>query len=200
MNFKSGHDAEFTIWKSMKALEALHTRSSVPKLSDPLPDRETLENIYKAAFRAADHGVLRPWRFLLIKGESRQRLGDLFVKAAESDDLDITEAKRQSLRQKPLRAPLIMVSVSSAREHPKVPAFEQDLSTAAATQNMMLAAFAQGVGAMWRTGTMAYHPIVMKGLGLASHEKIISFLYLGTICGGTKNLTEPDLGEFFQDW
>ena len=184
----------------MKALDALHSRSSVPKLSDPLPDPEILENIYKAAFRAADHGVLRPWRFLLIKEESRQRLGDLFVKAAVADDPKITEEKRQSLRQKPLRAPLVIVSVSSAREHPKVPAFEQDLSTAAATQNMLLAAFAQGVGAMWRTGSMAYHPIVMEGLGLAKHEKIIGFLYLGTICGGTKNLTEPDLGEFFQDW
>ena len=184
----------------MKALEALHTRSSIPKLTDPLPQQAVLENIYKAAFRAADHGVLRPWRFLLIKDQARQRLGDLFVKAALDDDANITEAKKQSLRRKPLRAPLIVVSISSARQHPKVPAFEQDLSTAAATQNMMLAAFAQGVGAMWRTGAMAYHPIVMEGLGLARHEKIISFLYLGTISGATKNLVEPDLSDFFKDW
>ncbi len=184
----------------MKALEALHTRTSVPKLTDPLPEQAILENIYKAAFRAADHGVLRPWRFLLIKDQSRQRLGDLFVDAAGADDANITEEKKQYIRQKPLRAPLIIVSISSTREHPKVPAIEQDLSTAAATQNMMLAAFAQGVGAMWRTGAMAYHPIVMQGLGLTKHEKIIGFLYLGKIDGATKNLVEPNLSDFFQDW
>ena len=52
----------------MDALDALHLRSSVPKLGDPLPCQEMLENIYKAAFSAADHAVLRPWRFLVVKG------------------------------------------------------------------------------------------------------------------------------------
>lgn len=184
----------------MKALDALHQRSSVPKLSEPIPEQEVLQNIYKAAFRAADHAVLRPWRFLIIKAESRQRLGQLFVDAALSDDAELREEKKLKLRSKPLRAPLILITISSPKEHPKVPAFEQELSAAAATQNMLLAAFAQNVGAMWRTGPMAYHTVVKKGLGLAEHEKIISFLYIGSIDGGTKQLTEPDLDSYFKDW
>ena len=183
----------------MQALDALHLRSSVPKLGDPLPAPEVLQNIYQAAFRAADHGVLRPWRFLLVKGKSRERLGQLFVEAALTDNPELSDQQKLKLQAKPLRAPLILITVSNSKEHPKVPAFEQDLS-AAATQNMLLAAFAQNVGAMWRTGPMAYHPVVKKGLGLAAHEKIIAFLYIGTITGGTKTLTEPDLSSFFQDW
>lgn len=184
----------------MKALDALHLRSSVPKLGEPIPEPAVLQNIYKAAFRAADHGVLRPWRFLIVKDESRQRLGQLFVDAALSDDAALSEEKILKLRAKPLRAPLILITISSAKDHPKVPAFEQELSAAAATQNMLVAAFAQNVGAMWRTGSMAYHSVVKKGLGLAEHEKIISFLYIGTILGGTKQLTEPKLENYFQDW
>jgi nitroreductase len=196
------NDAAFTAWtvQSMKALDALHNRSSFPKLSDPLPDEEVLTNIYRAAFRAADHGVLRPWRFLQIKGSSRERLGELFVEATLSDDAETPPEKLRSVRQKPLRAPLILVIISSIKQHPKVPAIEQQLSAAAATQNMLLAAFAQGVGAMWRTGSMAYHPIVMQGLNLAEQEKIIGFLYLGTIDGPTKNLQEPNLDDFFVEW
>lgn len=197
------HEPASTIWTTapaMQALEALHTRSSVPKLGDPLPDQQVLDNIYKAAFRAADHGVLRPWRFLLIKGSSRERLGELFVRAAEADDPSISIKKKQKLRQKPLRAPLVLVTVAVPKQHPKVPAFEQDLSAAAAMQSMLIAAFAQGVGAMWRTGAMAYNPLVMKGLGLSENEKIIGFLYLGTICGGTKTLNDPKLSDFFQEW
>ncbi len=184
----------------MDALDALHLRSSVPKLSDPAPSEEMLENIYKAAFRAADHAVLRPWRFLVIKGEARDRLGDLFVEAGLSADPLLAPEAIEKLRCKPLRAPLILVCISSYKPHPKVPELEQDLSAGAATQNMLLAAFAQGLGAMWRTGSLAYNPVVKSGLGLSDAEKIIGFLYIGTIDGGTKQLCEADIEAYFQDW
>ena len=89
----------------MDALEALHSRSSVPRLSEPLPSPQMLENIYKAAFRAADHAVLRPRRFLLIKGDSRIRLGDLFVDAGLANDASLGSNAQEKLRRKPMRAP-----------------------------------------------------------------------------------------------
>ncbi len=184
----------------MDALDALHLRSSVPKLGDPLPPQEMLDNIYKAAFRAADHAVLRPWRFLVIQGEARQRLGELFVQAGLDGKAELDAAALEKLRAKPLRAPLILVCVSSFKPHPKVPEIEQHLSAAAATQNMLTAAFAQGLGAMWRTGSLAYNAVVKSGLGLSPEEKIIGFLYIGTISGGTKQRRDPDLQTYFQNW
>ena len=65
---------------------------------------------------------------------------------------------------------------------------------------MLLAAFAQGVGAMWRTGAMAYSRMVNEGLGLTKNEKIIGFLYLGTVQGPPKPLKENDIDDFFQEW
>lgn len=184
----------------MKALDALHTRISAPRLSDPPPDQSTLDNIYRAALRAADHGHLRPWRFLIVRGESRGKLGNLFLQASLEQNPELPPEKQENIRQKPLRAPLIVVTISSSKQHPKVPEFEQDLSAAAASQNMLVAAHAQGVGAMWRTGSMAYHATVMKGLGLQQHEKIIGFLYLGTINSPLKTLPQPDVDEFFKEW
>ena len=184
----------------MDALTALHTRTSSPRLIDPPPAREALDNIYKAAFRAADHGLLRPWRFLEIKGESRNKLGELFVEAVRQDNPDLSDAQQEKLRNKPLRAPLIIATICSYREHPKVPEFEQELSVAAATQNMLLACHAQDIGVMWRTGAIAYHPVVTKGLGLQAHEKIIGLLYLGTNNCPTRPIETPDITEFVQDW
>jgi hypothetical protein len=37
-------------------------------------------------------------------------------------------------------------------------------------------------------------------LGLAVHEKIIGFLYLGTIAGPIRNLTEPQPELYFKEW
>ena len=81
-----------------------------------------------------------------------------------------------------------------------MPSIEQDLSAAAATQNMLIAAHAQGIGAMWRTGSMAYHPTVIEGLGLSERETIIGFLYLGTNTGPIRTIVEPDINAFFREW
>lgn len=184
----------------MNAIEALHQRTSMPRLGEPAPSPEALDTIFKAALRAADHGLLRPWRFLVIRGESLRKLGQLFADAALRKNADLTAAELDKIRNKPLRAPLIIVTVSSPKAHPKIPEFEQDLSAAAATQNMLLAAFAQDLGAMWRTGSMAYDPVVKQGLGLRDAEKIIGFLYLGTPAAAGKKMLNEDPVDFVQEW
>ncbi len=184
----------------MNALEALHGRTSAPRLTEPAPSAGALENIFRSAFRAADHGLLRPWRFLVIRNEARERLGQLFVAASQAGDESLSPERITSIRNKPLRAPMIVVTIASLKEHPKVPACEQEYSAACATQNMLLAAHAQGVGAMWRTGAMAYHPLIARGLGLVDAEKIIGFLYLGTIAGPRKSQSVPEIDDYFQEW
>lgn len=184
----------------MNALEALLTRNSVSRLGEPEPAAGQLDNIRRAALRAADHAMLRPWRFLTIRGESRAKLGELFVEAALLADPAMKPAERDRLRGKTLRAPLIIVVIASHVEHPKVPAIEQDLSAGAAAQNMLNAAHAQGIGAMWRTGSMAYDRHVMAGLGLAENEKIIGFLYLGSVAGDLKKLRPEDPADYFREW
>lgn len=184
----------------MNALEALLTRTSAPRLGDPEPMPEQLDTIFRAALRAADHAMLHPWRFLIVRGESRKRLGHLFVKAALSGDPNLDSREQDRLRAKTLRSPMIVVVIASHVEHPKVPPIEQDLSAGAAAQNMLIAAHAQEVGAMWRTGSMAYHPQVMAELGLAGNEKIIGFLYLGARIGNARTPRPEDPADYFQEW
>jgi nitroreductase len=184
----------------MNALEALHTRTSCSRLTEPAPSPEQLDNICLAAVRAADHALLTPWRFLCIRGASLDKLGDLFVTASLEADSTLGETKIASIRLKPRRAPLIIVTVAKHQIHPKVPSFEMDLSAAAATQNMLLAAHAQGLGGMWRTGSMAYNDTVKKGLGLEDSENIIGFLYLGNRSVPPRKLSPALLTDYFLDW
>ena len=184
----------------MDALRALHGRVSCPKLIDPAPSGEVLENIQKAAFRAADHARMRPWRFLIIDGEGRKQLGQLFIAAQEAQGETLTDKQKERIASKPLRAPMIIVVVVSPKENPKVPEVEQIISAGAAAQNMITAAFAQGVGAIWRTGDIAYNRTVMDGLALSENEKIVGFLYLGAM--PVEGLEPPELviDDHFQNW
>ena len=164
----------------MDALEALTTRVSVPRLVAPGPSAEQLDWILRAAVRAPDHGRLRPWRFLLLRDEHRERLGALFAEALRHDQPELEEAALQRVREKTLRAPLVMVVAAEVDLGSRIPEQEQIIATGAAVQNMMVAAHAQGLGAMWRTGAMARHPVVKRGLALAEKDTIVGFVYLGT--------------------
>jgi nitroreductase len=184
----------------MEALSALHTRTSVPRVTGPVPAEEALQAMFAAALRAPDHGQLRPWRFLRIEGESLQRLADLFGAAALADNPALAPEEVESARGKALRSPLVIACISRAVDTPKVPALEQDMATACATHAMLLAAHAQGIGAVWRTGPFAVHPVVRAGLGLAAHEKLIAFLYVGQPAGPLRSPQPLATADFVQSW
>ncbi len=184
----------------MDALQALLTRRSSPRLSTPAPSEEQLENIFLAALRTADHALLKPFRFLTLQGAALNKLGELFVTAELASGKALAQDQAAKLRAKPMRAPLIVVAIATIRPHDKVPAIEQEYSAAAAVQCMSLAAYAQGIGAMWRTGSKAYDATVRQGLGVESHEKIVGFLYLGTPCGPLKGLVTGQIDDFVKTW
>lgn len=184
----------------MDALEALHTRVSAPRLGGAPPSDDVLDNIFQAALRAPDHALLRPWRFITIKHTGLRALGDLFANVTREMNPDASEAEIEKARAKPLRAPLIVVVVASVTEHAKVPYIEQVISAGTAAHSMLLAAHAQGVGAMWRTGGMAYHPGVHEGLGLSADEQIVGFLYMGEREGKSRNLPRLAVSDFVSDW
>ena len=184
----------------MDALDALHHRVSAPRLGGEVPSAEILENIFQAGLRVPDHAQLKPWRFLVISGAGLERVGDLFVKAQLEDEPSMTTLAIDKARSKPHRAPLIIVVIARIQLHPKVPEIEQLLSAGAAAQNMLLAAHAQGIGAMWRTGSMAYHATVMAGFRLEENERLVGFLYLGEVKGRTRDAPQLDTSEYFKSW
>lgn len=184
----------------MDAIEALSTRVSCPKLEEPAPTSAQIDQLMSAAVRAADHGCLKPWRFMLIQGEGLPQLGQVFLKAALEDEPELSEAQQQKTLNMPLRAPAILVAIASCQEHPKVPLIEQQIAAGAATQNIITAAYALGLGAMWRTGAMAYSEVVCEALGLSDHEMIIGFVYLGTPQNGFRTLQPQAPNEFISDW
>ena len=183
----------------MEALEALHGRQSSPRLTGKV-DELLLENIIQAGLRAPDHAQLRPWRILVVTGDARHKLGELFVKAGLAANPQASPASLEKLRNKPLRAPLLLIVAAIPKEHSKVPPIEQLLSAAAMLQNMSLAAHAQGLGAIWRTGSMAYSPTLAQSLRLAEGATIVGFLYIGQLVGAGKNLPQLATDDYVEYW
>lgn len=185
----------------MDALTLLHQRSSMGKLMGPVPNREQLEAMYQAALRAPDHKALRPWRFIEFSGEGLERLGELFAESVFHDNPHVEDAVLDSVRKKPLRAPMIIAVVAKVTpDQPKVPRIEQVLSAGCAAHAILLAAHAQGLGAMWRTGDYAFDPVVRKGLGLREDDELVAFIYLGQLGGRHMGVPEHDISDFVERW
>ncbi len=182
----------------MDALHMLLQRVSVAKVTEPGPSPEQCRTLVSAALRAADHGSLQPWRFLFIEGAGREQLGELFVQASAEQTL--SDSARERFRAMPLRAPCILVAIAHCQDHPKVPFGEQQFAAAAAVQNILNAAYALGLGAIWRTGELAYSTQVAAGLGLQPTEHIMGFVYLGTPINSPSLPKTSPPEDFFRRW
>ena len=68
------------------ALDQLLSRRSAGPLQEPAPDGADLDLILDAGLRAPDHGRLRPWRFVVIRGEARLAFGEKLGEAAAVRD------------------------------------------------------------------------------------------------------------------
>ena len=184
------------------ALDMLLSRVSVSPalLGDPAPGDLDLNDILDAALRAPDHGRLTPWRFVLVRGDSRSNLGEVFVKALRGREPHANEKIVERERTRPLRAPLVIAVGTNLRPENAIPEIEQVLAVGAATMNMLNAAHALGYGAMWVTGKNSYDPLVAEALGFSAPDRLIGYLYVGTPTELIKPASRPNRDEFVSEW
>ena len=166
-----------------QAPAAMPRRQGVLKFRTERPPRELVERILDEAVQAPNHYLNQPWRFVVLAGPAREALGKAFAerhrKQMAGTDAAQVEQALQADRAKPLRAPVLIAVAAARTDNPKALRLEDIAATAAAAQNILLAASAYGLGAYWRTGDDAYDPDVKAHLGLKPDDDVVGFLYLG---------------------
>src|SRR5258706_2994048 len=163
----------------MDILDAIQTRHSVGKVKpDPLP-RELIEKLLSAAVQAPNHYSVRPWRFVVLTGKGREKLGDVMADIFHRKFPDVPVEALDKERAKPLRSPLLIAVGVDKPTESKVLEIENICAVAAACENLLLAVHGLGLAAQWRTGDAARDPEVKKFLGFEADQHILAFLYIG---------------------
>lgn len=163
----------------MHVIDAIEGRSSAKKFSDQEVSVETVEQLLRCAARAPDHGLLAPWRFVVMLGDGRKIFADALEAALRRRDSAVDPETVERERSKAFRSPVLIAVATSAKPHPKVPAMEQSLAVGAAIENLILAARALGLGTMWKTGGSAYDLGVKHALGFADGDEIAGYIHVG---------------------
>ncbi|HET9733558.1 MAG TPA: nitroreductase [Acidimicrobiales bacterium] len=167
------------------ALGVIAARRSVGRLDPPGPDDDQLDTILGAATMAPDHKELRPWRFVVLRGEAKDSFGEIlastYLSRCQAAGTPPTEGQLHKERTKLGRAPVVVVAAVAPAADAPVPEVERLLAVGAAVQNLLLAATALGFGSMWRTGDPAYDPAVVSALRLEEGARVVGFVYLGSV-------------------
>ncbi len=163
----------------MDTIEAIRTRTSVKRFKTQPVEREKIELLLEAGAQAPNHYKVRPWRFVVVSGQARERLGDVMAEIFRQKFPTVPPEGLQKERAKPLRSPVIIAVGVDEPSEQKVLEVENICAGAAACENILLAARAIGLGGHWRTGGAAREPEVKRFLGLTEKQELIAFLYIG---------------------
>ncbi len=172
-----------TTTNAMTLDEAIKTRRSIGRVAQTEVSRKLIEEIIEAAGWAPSHFNTQPWRFIVMTGEGRNLLGEGYFQVAnaqnplpEGDELADRKVKEY---QKAKRSPVVIAAICSPSDDPRALPQEELAASHAAVQNMLLAAHAKGLGAIWRSGGMMYHKAMKEHFQLSEKEQLIGMIYIG---------------------
>ena len=172
----------------------------VRNMLEPGPSDEDLKRIMQAGMRVPDHGRLTPWRFIVIRGKAREKLGIVLGEAIREEDPGCNEERIGMEMERFIRAPTTITVVSRTDPNNLIPEWEQILSSGAACQNMLTAALSMGFAAQWLTEWYAYSDAVKSALKLEPGDRIAGFLYLGSMSELPTERPRPEYDDIVSEW
>ncbi|WP_378182124.1 nitroreductase [Aquimarina sp. SS2-1] len=128
---------------------------------------------------APTHRLTEPWRFKIVRGEAKDRLGT-FLSDTYTDitsDEKFSPFKHKKIKNKCKAASAIIAICMQRDPKERVPEWEEIAATAMAVQNMWLTCTANEIGCYWSS------PNLIKYMGdffdFEEGEKCLGFMYLG---------------------
>ena len=167
----------------MDLSEAIKGRRSIRKFKPQPVSKETIERILDLAIWAPSGMNRQEWYFVVVRGEKKESLLKLFAAAFETvrpnlekvfaDKPKIVEGMK-SFFQTYGGAPVFIVAYAG-----KSASGQWDThSTGVALQNLLLAAYAEGLGAVWTDGILVKEPEINALLGIDG-RKLVAVVPLG---------------------
>jgi len=141
----------------------------------PVP-HELVSELCELAQWAPNHKRTWPWRFALLEGEARARLGEAIADVMA--DLGDPEPKVAKTRTKYLRTPALLVLGAAPGDSDLRTAENRD-AAAAGMQNLLLGATAAGLASYWGSVAKGANDVVAELCGFEPGTHISALIYMG---------------------
>lgn len=154
----------------------IRSRRTSMSVDDTELDPAVVEELCELATWAPCHKRTWPWEFALLTGSARARFGDAVADAMHTAGDE--PARVAKTRTKYLRTPGLLVVGSSPGDTP-LRTLENRDATAAAVQNLLLAATARGLATFWSSCPRGCTETVVDFCGFPEGASIVGLVYLG---------------------
>ncbi|MDP8033606.1 nitroreductase family protein [Pasteurella atlantica] len=158
-------------------LHLLQHRRSSRKFNDVAPNQAELDHILKAALRAPDHGLLKPYHFVVIDKSGMPQLKQHLI--ATVNEFDMGSSCLDTAESITSTTPMIIGVVCKYSDKKPIPEWEQMLTAGCATYAMQLAANAQGFETCWITNKWVEGSALRHAFGCTEKDKIIALVRIG---------------------
>ncbi len=167
----------------MSIADTIRNRRTIYEFKPESVPRAVIARILEAAVWAPNHKLTEPWRFLVIAGETREQLAQVYCKIqrqkTKSDDPAVLETATRKGYTKFMSKPAL-IAVVSRRDPDPVRLREDYAATCCAIQNLSLAAWEEGIGVQWSTSGILTDPDALRLLRIdPEKEEMIGLLYTG---------------------
>lgn len=181
------------------ALTLITSRQNIlPKrLAKPGPSSEQVSDMFRCAAAAPDHGVVMPWRFVLVPSDKRAELADVFGQALIERDANATPEQIEQAREKAFRAPFLALAIARLGPcEPDIDPLERMVSVGAAIQNFLLSAHSMGFGSSLTSGQAMRSGALRQLFQLSEGEQAVCCINVGTVIKRKPARLRPDMAAF----
>ena len=181
------------------ALALITSRQNIlPKrLADPGPTPEQVDAMFCCAAAAPDHGMVMPWRFVVVPLDKRAELAEAFGQALRDRDATATAEQVAQARGKAFRAPFLALAIARLGPcEPDIDPLERMVSVGAAIQNFLLYAHSMGFGSSLTSGQAMRSGAFRRLFQLADGEHAVCGINVGTVTKRKPVRLRPEVATF----
>jgi nitroreductase len=166
----------------MDAITAIMSRTSVRSFRSDSVDRALIEELLECAVRAPNHKLTQPWRFAVLTGAARDRLGEIraahrlkrFDDPTSAEALASAEKQRRETRQTP-----VVIAAMAKTSTDELTREEDYAATMMGLANLMIAAQSRGLGTYLRTGGVMKDPALQDLAEVPDQYRIVGLVSVG---------------------
>lgn len=164
--------------------ETIRQRRTIKQFLPRSVPRAVLQELIELAVWAPNHRLTEPWRFYVLDGAARDRLGEIAAQitvnklVASGVERDVAARKGEEAAATWRSVPVLLYVTSLRDENPEIDE-ENYGAVCCAIQNLTLAAHAAGIGTSWSSGAVAAAPALHELVGAGANERMVGLIRVG---------------------
>ena len=163
----------------MKLLDTIRSRRSImPSQYNDMPlNDEQINLILEAANWAPTHRKTEPWRFKVLKGKSKNNLGEFLAEKYKDNNIKFSKFKYDRIKEKTKKSSVVILICMQRDPLESIPEWEEIASVSMSVQNMWLMCTKLHIGSYWSSPKII--DSIHEFTNLNKGEKCLGIFYMG---------------------